>query len=199
LNPYVLLKRREHTLSKQQLVVIRYISFLASNAKRYQSFNRELFVGELGGIAAGILMAELAIAFAFNETGVSIISSVSDYVAAFAGFVVIFYIDNRGKFSDLKRKQRVKKVLVMVLRLWPSVAAADIAFLFIRPYIQYILLAANIEVGVTSVLAHFIAFAVFNIIAIFSRSIIEFSQLTLRQYKIKNNNAVDIQTIQNRI
>lgn len=164
-------------------LVFRYFSFLASNAKKYQSFNRELFVGELGGIAAGILMAELAIALSFNGAGVSIISSVSDYIAAFAGFVTIFYIDNRGQFTNLRRNERIKKVLGMVLRLWPSVAAADIAFLFVRPYIQYILLAAHIEVGISSVLAHFVAFAAFNLIAIFSRSIIEFSQLTLRQSK----------------
>jgi hypothetical protein len=74
------------------------------------------------------------------------------------------------------RGKRVQKVCMMALRLWPSVAAADIVFILVRPYVQYLLLGINIEAGITSVIAHFVAFAAFNLTAIFSRSIIDFWQ-----------------------
>ena len=164
-----------------RLPIRQYISYLAGNARKYRTFNKQLVVGELAGIAAGLLVAELAIAIALDEAGVSIASSGADYLAALAGFLVIFYFDSRGQFMQLRRGKRVQKVCVMALRLWPSVAAADIVFIFVRPYVQYLLLGAGIEAGVTSIIAHFAAFAAFNVTAIFSRSIMDFWQSTKKQ------------------
>lgn len=164
-----------------RLPIRQYISYLAGNAKKYRTFNKQLVVGELAGIAAGLLVAELAIAVALDEAGVSIASSAADYLAALAGFLAIFYFDTRGQFMQLGRGKRVQKVCVMALRLWPSVAAADIVFIFVRPYVQYLLLGAGIEAGVTSIIAHFVAFAAFNVTAIFSRSIMDFWQSTKKQ------------------
>ncbi|AIF84979.1 hypothetical protein NTE_02943 [Candidatus Nitrososphaera evergladensis SR1] len=164
-----------------KLLIRQYISYLADNARKYRTFNKQLVVGELAGIAAGLLVAELAIAIALDEAGVSIASSAADYLAALAGFLAIFYFDSRKEFMQFGRGKRVQKVCVMALRLWPSVAAADIVFIFVRPYVQYLLLGANIEAGVTSVIAHFVAFAAFNLTAIFSRSIMDFWQSTKKQ------------------
>ncbi|WP_148701460.1 hypothetical protein [Candidatus Nitrososphaera evergladensis] len=163
------------------MLIRQYISYLADNARKYRTFNKQLVVGELAGIAAGLLVAELAIAIALDEAGVSIASSAADYLAALAGFLAIFYFDSRKEFMQFGRGKRVQKVCVMALRLWPSVAAADIVFIFVRPYVQYLLLGANIEAGVTSVIAHFVAFAAFNLTAIFSRSIMDFWQSTKKQ------------------
>ena len=163
-----------------------YIIYLADNANKYKTFNKQLVVGELAGIAAGLLVAELAIAIALDEAGVSIASSAADYLAALAGFLTIFYFDSRGQFIQLSRGKRVQKVCTMALRLWPSVAAADIVFILVRPYVQYLLLGANIEAGITSIIAHFVAFAAFNLTAIFSRSLMDFWQSTKKK---KNNSS----------
>lgn len=167
------------------LPIRQYISYLASNARKYKTFNKQLAIGEIAGIAAGLLVAELATAAALGEAGISIASAAADYLAALAGFLTIFYLDNRGQFMQLGRGKRVQKVCVMALHLWPSVAAADIVFLFVRPYAQYLLLGAGVEAGITSVIAHFTAFAAFNLTAIFSRSIMDFWQSTRKEEKEK--------------
>ncbi len=142
----------------------------------------------MAGIAAGLLLAELATAAALGEAGISVASAAADYLAALAGFLVIFYMDNRGQFMQLDRGKRMQKVCVMALRLWPSVAAADIVFIFVRPYAQYLLLGAGVEAGVTSIIAHFTAFAAFNLTAIFSRSIMDYWQSTKREGEEKEEN-----------
>jgi hypothetical protein len=74
----------------------------------------------------------------------------------------------------LERNSRIKKVLGLALRLWPAVAAADIAFLLARPYIHFELLHLNVDVVISTTIAHFLAFGLFNLVAIFSRSLLEF-------------------------
>ncbi len=159
-----------------RLPIRQYISYLAGNAKKYKTFNKQLVVGETAGIAAGLLVAELAIIIALDEAGISIASSAADYLATLGGFLAMFYIDSHAQLMQYGRGKRVQKVCMMALRLWPSVAAADIVFILVRPYVQYLLLGINIEAGITSVIAHFVAFAAFNLTAIFSRSIIDFWQ-----------------------
>jgi len=69
----------------------------------------------------------------------------------------------------------------MVLSLWPSVLAADIVFRLVRPYMQLILLDAGIEVGITSTISHFIAFGAFNLVAIISKSLLDYRSSKLRE------------------
>lgn len=174
-----------------RLPIRQYISYLAVNVRKYKTFNKQLVIGELAGIAAGLLASELATSAAVGEAGVSIASGVADYVAALAGFLAVFYFDSRGQFMQLGRGKRVQKVCAMALRLWPSVAAADVVFIFVRPYAQYLLLGANIEAGVASIIAHFAAFAAFNLTAIFSRSVMEFWQSARKEKKSKNDGGDD--------
>ena len=166
------------------LPIRQYISYLAYNARKYKTFNKQLVVGELAGIAAGLLVAELAILTDLDKAGISIASAAADYLAALSGFLVIFYFDNRRQFMPLGRGKRVWKVCVMALRLWPSVAVADIVFIIVRPYIQYLFLGANFEAGITAIIAHFVAFAAFNLTALFSRSIIDFGQSAKKKQQV---------------
>lgn len=157
--------------------ISRYLQFVACNAKDYKKFNKQLVIGEAAGFVAGLLVAELlasAVLFHSGEWLISIASSVADYAAAIVGFFVVFYYDNKPPFITLAPLQRVKKISKMALSLWPSVLAADIVFLLIRPYIQYLLLANNIDVGITSVMAHFLAFGAFNLTALLSRSLFDY-------------------------
>ena len=165
---------KESLLSRLQPIK-QYVRYLADNARKYKTFNKQLIIGELAGIVAGILVAEIATTIInLDKEGISIASSAADYLASLTGFLIIFYFDSRDQFMHLRRGKRVQKVCNMALRLWPSVAAADIVFIFVRPYIQYLLLGTGIETGITSIFAHFVAFAAFNLTAIFSRSIMEY-------------------------
>jgi hypothetical protein len=60
--------------------------------------------------------------------------------------------------------------------LWPSVVAADVAFIIVRPSLHYLSLSFGLEAGVAATLAHFLAFGVFNLVAIFSRSLVDYAR-----------------------
>ena len=151
-----------------------YLHFVACNAKDYKKFNKQLVIGEVAGFIAGLLVAELAAVVNFDGWLISILSSLADYSASMTGFFVIFYYDNKSSFIELNSIVRIKRISCMALGLWPSVLAADIIFLLVRPYIQHLLLGNNFDVGITSALAHFLAFGAFNLTAILSRSIFDY-------------------------
>jgi hypothetical protein len=158
----------------ERKVIYKYLQFVARNAKDYKNFNKQLIIGEIAGFIAGLIVAELEAASNFDGWQISIFSSIADYAAAITVFFIIFYHDNKFSIIELDTRIRVKRILKIALGLWPSVLAADIVFLLIRPSIQYLLLSHNLDIGVTSVLAHFSAFGAFNLTAIFSRSMFDF-------------------------
>ena len=152
----------------------KYFRFVQSNRPVYFNFNKQLVVGELAGFGAGVGVAEAAAAIAGDELAISVSSGAADYAGSILGFLAVFYRDSRAQYSGLGRKDRFKRTMKDALSLWPSVAAADIAYIFARPYIHYVLLVAGLEAGVAATIAHFAAFGVFNGVAILSRSIIDY-------------------------
>lgn len=159
----------------------KYLQFVARNAKDYKKLNKQLVISEIAGFFAGFLVTEMALAspaLLYNSSNgewlVSILSTVADYAAAIVGFLVIFYYDNKPSLTEFSTFARVRKVSRMALDLWPSVVSADIVFLLVRPYMQFLLLSNNIDVGVTSAVAHFVAFGAFNLVAVLSKSVFDF-------------------------
>jgi hypothetical protein len=152
----------------------KYFKFVQSNKPVYFNFNKQLVIGELGGFAAGVGVAEAAAAVTRDELTISVSSGVADYAGSILGFMAMFYRDSRAQYSELGRKDRFKRIMKDAFSLWPSVAAADVAYIFARPYIHYILLLSGLEAGVAATIAHFAAFGVFNGVAILSRSIIDY-------------------------
>ena len=153
----------------------KYLKFFAHNSKTYIQFNKQLFLGELAGFLAGLAVAEFAALWMVDsELAISISSTGVDYSAALTMFLIIFYYDQKASLMHLERNSRIKKVLGMALRLWPAVAAADVAFLLARPYVHFELLQLNIDPGISATVAHFLAFGLFNLVAIFSRSLLDF-------------------------
>lgn len=153
----------------------KYLRFFARNSKTYIQFNKQLFLGELAGFLAGLAVAELvALWIAGDELAISVLSTGADYSAALSLFLIIFYYDQKASLMHLDKNSRIKKVLGLALRLWPAVAAADVAFLLARPYVHFELLQLNIDVGISATIAHFLAFGLFNLVAIFSRSLLDF-------------------------
>lgn len=160
-----------HTLKK-------YFRFLQSNRPVYFNFNRQLVIGELAGFAAGVGVAEAAAAVSWDEIAISVWSGVADYAGSILGFLAIFYRDSKVQYRELARKDQFKYIMKDAFSLWPSVAAADVAYILARPYIHYILLVSGLEAGIAATIAHFAAFGVFNGVAILSRSIIDYLKST---------------------
>lgn len=152
----------------------KYLKFVHSNRPVYFNFNKQLVIGELAGFAAGVGTAEVVAAATLDELAISVSSGIADYAGSILGFLAIFYRDSKAQHSELAGKERFKRIMKDAFSLWPSVAAADIAYIFTRPYIHYILLVSGLEAGVAATIAHFAAFGVFNGVAILSRSIIDY-------------------------
>ena len=87
---------------------------------------------------------------------------------------MIYYHDSKRYYLEYDRLQRFKKVLKSILHIWPTIAIADVAYIFCRPYIQYLLLTYGLESSVAATIAHFVAFGIFNAIAIFSKSMADY-------------------------
>ncbi|MEW6603277.1 MAG: hypothetical protein AB1351_01145 [Thermoproteota archaeon] len=152
----------------------KYFKFVQNNRPVYFNFNKQLVIGELAGFAAGVGVAEAMSAATRDEFAISISSGIADYAGSILGFLAIFYRDSKAQYSELARKDRFKRIMKDAFSLWPSVAVADVAYIFARPYVHYILLVSGIEAGIAATIAHFAAFGVFNGVAILSRSIIDY-------------------------
>jgi hypothetical protein len=159
----------------------KYFKFVQANRPAYFNFNKQLVLGELAGFFAGVGVAEAAAAFTRDEIAVSVFSGAADYAGSILGFLAIFYHDNKSQHRGIGRKERFKRIMKGALSLWPSVAAADIAYILARPYVHYILLLSGLEAGIAATIAHFAAFGIFNGIAILSRSIIDYAQSKKQQ------------------
>lgn len=159
----------------------KYFKFVQSNRPVYFNFNRQLLIGELVGFATGVGVAEAVATVTKDELAISASSGAADYIGSILGFLTIYYRDNKAKYSHLDRKKQFKQIMKNAFSLWPSVAAADIAIIFTRPYVHYLLLLSGFEPGISATIAHFAAVGVFNAIAILSRSIIDYAQMKNQQ------------------
>jgi len=152
----------------------KYFRFVHANRPAYFNFNKQLVLGELAGFLAGIVVAEASARFKNDEIALSLYSGTADYVGSILGFLAIFYYDNKLQHRDLDGKERFKRIMKSAISLWPSVVAADIAYIFARPYVHYLLLLSGFEAGIAATISHFFAFGIFNGVAILSRSLIDY-------------------------
>jgi hypothetical protein len=156
--------------------VRRYLQFFLARRSSYFQLNKQLLIAELAGLCAGTGVSEMASAGGVGQFGISVYSSAADYAASIASFLAIYYKDEKSQYGEAPRSMRLKKVLGSALRLWPSVIAADIVFILVRPYFQYLALSNGLEAGMAAIIAHFIAFGFFNLVAVFSKSIIDYAK-----------------------
>lgn len=164
-----------------------YFKFVHKNRQVYFNFNRQLLIGELLGFGAGVGVAEAVAAFTRDEVAISVSSGAADYIGSILGFLAIYYRDNKAKYSHLDRKGRFKHVLKSAFSLWPSVVAADIAIIFSRPYVHYLLLLSDFEPGISATIAHFVAAGIFNGVAILSRSMIDYARMRKQKDDLTND------------
>lgn len=161
--------------------LVRYLRFIYANRRSYFTFNKQLLLSGFAGFFAGIGVAEAVARFTSDEVVISVSSGVVDYAASIVGFLALYYYDNRPKYPELAGKERVKRIMKDALSLWPSVAAADVAFIVTRPYVHSVLLLAGFEAGIGAAISHFAGVAIFNGVALLSKSIIDYLRHSKQQ------------------
>jgi hypothetical protein len=152
----------------------KYLLFIIANKRIYILFNKQLIVGGLAGLFTGVAVAEVISYFTKDEFTISVPSGIADYSASILGFLVVYYYDNKRQYLHLPRYSRIRRILGTALSLWPTVVAADIAYLITRPYVHSILLVFGLEAGLAAAVAHFIGVGIFNGTALLSKSIIDY-------------------------
>ena len=152
----------------------RYVVFIIANRRIYFVFNKQLLVGGLAGLVSGVAVAEVVSRFTQDEFAISVPSGVADYVASIVGFLIVYYYDNKKQYLYLARNKRIKRTLSDAVSLWPTVVAADVAYLIARPYIHAVLLILGLEAGIAGAVAHFVGVGIFNGTALLSRTIIDY-------------------------
>ena len=155
-----------------------YFRFLLDRRATYVQFNKQLLLGELAGFGAGVVVAEVGASIALDDIATSAYSSAADYFGSILGFLAVYYYDQRSAHQGFSRSSKIKKILRNAFKLWPPVLAGDIAFIIARPYFHYVMLVSGIEPGFAATIAHFLAFGIFNCVAIFSRSMIDYARST---------------------
>ncbi len=156
----------------------RYTRFIHANKRIYLLFNKQLLVGGLAGLLSGIAVAEAVALFTDDEIASSVPSGVVDYTASILGFLAVYYYDSKPQYLHLGRNDRIKRIMRTALSLWPTVVAADVAYLITRPYVHSVLLVFGLEAGVSAAIAHFIGVGIFNGTAVLSKSIIDYVRRT---------------------
>jgi hypothetical protein len=153
--------------------ILNYIAFVKKNKVNYFIFNKQLVFSEIAGLISGLIVAEMF--YSLSKASNSFYSGITDYIFSIVFFLIIYYYDNKKNYQHYKYYNRIKKILKSAISFWPSIIIADIAYLIARPYIHYMLISLfGLETGLAATIAHFFAFGLFNIIAILSKSIIDF-------------------------
>jgi hypothetical protein len=153
----------------------KYIAFVGRNKTAYIAFGKQLAISEIAGLLVGVIVAELSAYFLFDKkVDVTFYSGIADYAASIVCFLAIYYQDNKEYYREDDNSKRIGKIIKSALRIWPSVVLADIAYIISRPYIHYLLMINGLESGIAATIAHFIAFGIFNVIATFSKSIVDY-------------------------
>lgn len=153
----------------------KYLRFVHANKRVYFVFNKQLLLGGFAGLFSGIAVAEVVALFTRDEITISLYSGIADYVCSILGFFAVYYFDNKSQYKSIERTtERIWRVTKPALSLWPTVVAADIVYIVMRPYVHSVFLSFNMEPGVSAALAHFIGVGIFNGVAIISRSIIDY-------------------------
>ena len=153
----------------------KYVRFVHANRRVYFVFNKQLLLGGLAGLFSGIAVAEGVALFTRDEITISVSSGVVDYVCSILGFFAVYYFDNKSQYrSTVRTTERIWRTTKQALSLWPTVVAADVAYIIMRPYVHSIFLSLDMEAGVSAAIAHFVGVGIFNGVAVLSRSIIDF-------------------------
>jgi hypothetical protein len=151
-----------------------YLAFVRKNKSDYLLFNKQLVFSEIAGLVFGLIAAEASKSFSKIEN--SLYSGIIDYCASIGFFFIIYYYDNKKYYLDCSRSTRIIKIVKSAFSIWPSIIIADVAYVIARPYFHYLLVIYGLETGLAATIAHFLAFGIFNLVAVVSKSMIDYAR-----------------------
>ncbi len=135
--------------------------------KRYRQvilFNKNLLISGTGGFFASAYISQVHLEHYADKLTNSILALVMEYAVYIPLFTLLFYIDNRGRYTDpLTGKRNLNVIKDDAKRLFATFSIAEIIFSITRFASQYQLLQVGVEAYQASMIGSTIAWVVFFI------------------------------------
>ncbi len=135
--------------------------------KRYRQiilFNKNLLISGTGGFFASAYISQVHLEHYADKLENSILALVIEYAVYIPLFALLFYIDNRSRYTDPVTGKRNSKALKDdVKKLFATFSVAETVFSITRFVSQYQLLQAGMQAYQASMLGSMIAWMVFFI------------------------------------
>lgn len=136
--------------------------------KRYRQailFNKNLLISGTGGFFASAYISQVHLEHYADKLTNSILALVMEYAVYIPLFALLFYIDNRSKYTDpVTGKRNSKAIRDDVKKLFATFSVAEIIFSITRFAWQYQLLQVGIQAYQASMIGSMIAWVAFFIV-----------------------------------
>jgi hypothetical protein len=133
--------------------------------QKYVSFAKNMVIAGVAGLAAGAGVAELSNLLTDNKTTTAILSTASEYIAAYAAFLPLHAKDNQDIYKTNTGKFKHKEFIYDQIKLAGSFAALDIAYLIGRPILTKKFLDSGIDPALSSLYADAAFYSLFALAA----------------------------------
>ena len=127
---------------------------------KYISFAKNMGIAAVAGLAAGAGAAELSNLISDNKTATAIVSTVSEYAAAYAVFLPLHARDNQDIYKTNEGKFKWKEFIKDQIKLAGGFVLLDIAYLTGRPILTKEFLDSGISPSEASLYADAISYPV---------------------------------------
>lgn len=102
---------------------------------KYITFAKNVGIAAVAGIAAGAGAAELSNLITDNKAATAMVSTVSEYTAAYAAFLPLHARDNRDVYRTIEGKFKWKEFITDQIKLAGGFILLDITYLTGRPFL----------------------------------------------------------------
>lgn len=102
---------------------------------KYLSFAKNIGIAAVFGLTAGAGATELSNLITDNNSATAIVSTVSEYAAAYAAFLPLHAKDNQDVYKNSKGKFKWKEFFKDQIKLAGGFILLDIAYLTGRPFL----------------------------------------------------------------
>lgn len=126
-------------------------------------FNRNIIIAGVGAFFAGALVSQLFASYDDeNSLANSAVTLAAEYAVYIPAFALLFYMDNRSKYTDPATGRRnPKMVRDDVKKLLAAFSVSEVIFSVAKLGMQYQLLQSGTEAYQASMVASIVAWAVF--------------------------------------
>ena len=129
------------------------------------AFVKNIAISCIPFIGGGIVGAELSDLVSDDGKIISLVSTVSQYIAAYPVFMALYAYDNKDHYID-NGKWNKKRIMIDAVRVIFALAIAEVAYILGRTGLMNVFLIRNYNPSIASVMADIISIPLYICIAV---------------------------------